>query len=181
MERFDIFNARMNEPSAPVASVEVPQPPLPTNGHYDSPASMPDAATPQKRSAGSDDISDIASGSPRKKKRKPSVDADALFAAKLQAEEDKLARPTRGSNSRKSAPAKKKKTPKKKTSARVKASDDSDIDDSESGEKKPPKNTGFHVSSAASTFVFKVSDCRVEADDTFSCPVCPVRRRNYCK
>ena len=181
MERFDIFNARMNEPSAPVESVEVPHPPLPTNGHYDSPASMPDAATPQKRSAESDDISDIASGSPRKKKRKPSMDADALYAAKLQAEEDKLARPTRGSNSRKNTLAKKKKTPKKKTSVRIKASDDSDIEDSESGEKKPPKNTGFHVSSACPPLFFKVSNCCVEAHDTFSCPVCPIWWRNYSK
>ena len=146
MERFDIFNARMNEPSAPVASVEAPEPSLPTNGHHDSPASMPDAATPLKRSAESEDISDTANGSLPKKKRKPSMDADALYAAKLQAEEDKLARPTRGGTSRKSAPARKKKTPNKKTSARVRASDDSEIDDSESGEKKPPKNTGFHVS-----------------------------------
>lgn len=149
MERFDIFNARTNEPSAPVASVEMPEPPLPTNGHYESPASLPDAASPPKRSAESDDNSDIANGSPPKKKRKPSMDADALYAAKLQAEEDKLARPTRGGNSRKSAPARKKKSPKKKTSSRVRASDDSDIDDSESGEKKPPKNTGFHVSAAS--------------------------------
>lgn len=149
MERFDIFNAKMNETSAPVASVEAQEPRLPTNGHHDSPASMPETATPPKRSAESDDLSDIANGSPPKKKRKPSMDADALYAAKLQAEEDKLARPTRGGSSRKNAPAKKKKTPKKKTSTRVRASDDSDIDDSESGEKKPPKNTGFHVSQAA--------------------------------
>jgi hypothetical protein len=148
MERFDIFNARMNEPSAPVASVEKPELPLPTNGHHESPVSMPDTATPPKRSVESDDNSDMGNGSPPKKKRKPSMDADALYAAKLQAEEDKLARPTRGGNSRKSALAKKKKSPKKKTSARVRASDDSDMDDSESGEKKPPKNTGFHVSPA---------------------------------
>ena len=177
MERFDIFTARMNESSAPVASVETPEPSLPTNGHHDSPASIPDAATPPKRSADSDDISDMADGSPHKKKRKTSVDADALYAAKLQAEEDKLARPTRGGNSRKSASAKKKKSPKKKTSARVKASDDSDMDDSESGEKKPPKNTGFHVGQVLSP-EFHVSDSCVETDDAFSCVVCLVRWRN---
>jgi len=27
----------------------------------------------------------------------------------------------------------------------VRASDDSEMDESESGERKPPKNTGFHV------------------------------------
>jgi len=144
MERFNIFEARMNEPSAPVASVEAPEPPLPINGHHDPPASIPDAAVPPKRSAESEDVSDTANGLPPKKKRKPSMDADALYAAKLQAEEDKLARPTRGGSSRKTGPVKKKKTPKKKTSARVRASDDSDLDDSESGEKKPPRNTGFH-------------------------------------
>jgi hypothetical protein len=153
MERFDIFSARMNETSAPVASVEDSEPALPTNGHHDSPVSMPDAATPLKRSAESEEISDMANGSPPKKKRKPSMDADALYAAKLQAEEDKLARPTRGGNSRKSAPARKKKSPKKKTSARVRASDDSDLEDSESGEKKPLKNTGFHVSQAPTSSI----------------------------
>ena len=180
MQRFDIFNARMSETSAPVASVEAPEPPLPTNGHHDSPASSFHAATPPKRSAESDDVSDLANGSPLKKKRKPSLDADALYAAKLQAEEDKLARPTRGGSSRKGAPAKKKRTPKKKTSARVRASDDSDIDDSESGEKKPPKTTGFHVSQA-SLSLFHAADYSAETDDTFSCPFYFVRRGNHGK
>jgi len=144
MERFDIFSPRMNETSTPVAPVEIREPSFPTNGHKESPASMADIATPAKRSAESDDISDVANGSPAKRKKKSGVDADALYAAKLQAEEDKLARPTRGGNARKSAPTKKKRSPKKKTSTRVRASDDSEMDGSESGERKP-KNTGFHV------------------------------------
>lgn len=164
MERFDIFNARADKPPAPATSVDATvsasnteaaatpepksevKPVATTNGHRASPASLPDAS-PMKRSADSEDAPEMANGSPAKKRRKPSMDADAVYAAKLQAEEDKLARPTRGGNSRKTAPAKKKKTPKKKTSARIRASDDSDVDDSESGEKKPQRTTGFHVRS----------------------------------
>jgi hypothetical protein len=80
---------------------------------------------------------------PKKKRKEPTVDADAVYAARLQAEEDKRARPTRGGNSRKAAPIKKK-TPKKKTAARVRGSDDSDVEDSPT--EKKPKNTGFNVS-----------------------------------
>ena len=133
MERFDVFNERQNGPPA-VASSAVPK----TNGHI--PQAMP-KASPAKREATDTELSDVADTSPPKKKRKPSLDEDAKFAAALQAEEDARVRPTRGGGTnRKAAP--KKKTPKKKSKAHV---DDSDVD-SDPKEKKPPSNTGFHVS-----------------------------------
>ena len=117
-----------------------------TNGHHE-PTHQPPQSTksPPKREIDTEDMSDTLDGTPPKKKRKPSLDADALYAAKLQAEENMKARPTRGGTTRKAAPVKKKRSPKKKTAARVKASDDSDVDESETGEPRPPKNTGFHV------------------------------------
>ncbi len=188
MERFDIFNARLNQPPAPVTATESlktttkPSPSPATNGHHDSSAaSTADStadATPVKRSPESDDVSDMANGSPPKKKRKPEMDADALYAAKLQAEEDKLARPTRGGSARKTGLVKRKKTPKKKTSARIKASDDSDMDESESGQKKPAKNTGFHVSAALLLCLFFHS-FRAETNVTFSGIVSSVWGRDY--
>ena len=149
MERFDIFNANLNEASAPDEAVKAPQAVPTMNGHHQKSQTSPQSSidSPHKRSTGSDTVADAVDGEPPKKKRKPSLNADALFAAKLQAEEDKKVRPTRGGNARKTGPVKKKKSPKKKTSVRVKASDESDLDESESAEKKPPKNTGFHVSS----------------------------------
>ena len=78
---------------------------------------------------------------PPKKKRKASVDADAAYAARLQAEEDARARPTRGGATRKAGPTKKKKKVKKE---RVTGSDDSEIDD-EDKPQKPKRETGFHV------------------------------------
>lgn len=51
-------------------------------------------------------------------------------------------RPTRGGSSRKTASVKKK-SPKKKTAARIRGSDESDVE--ESATEKKPKNTGFNV------------------------------------
>ncbi len=116
-----------------------------TNGyHVQSPKIPTPAKSPAKREATSETVSDVIDESPPKKKRKePSVDADAALAARLQAEEDKRARPTRGGCSKKAAPVKKK-TPKKKTAVRVRGSDESGVDDSAT--EKKPKNTGFNVS-----------------------------------
>ncbi|ETI28773.1 hypothetical protein G647_01224 [Cladophialophora carrionii CBS 160.54] len=137
-ERFDIANAKRNGEPTVVPSVEPAEPvetTPQTNGvHHSSESS------PSKRVAESDEVSDLADTSPPKKKQKSTVDADAAFAAKLQAEEDKMARPTRGGGTRKSAPTKKKKKPKKD---RITASDDSEIDGEEK-ESKPKRDTGFH-------------------------------------
>lgn len=128
-----------------------------TNGHADNQRNSEPSATPispalsspQKRDADLDELSDVADKSPPKKKRKAgsTVDADAAYAAKLQAEENLRARPTRGGSTRKAAPAKKKKsTAKSKTAKKVKAEDDSDVDGSEaSGKKEVNRTGGFHV------------------------------------
>ena len=163
MERFDRFSAGPDNASA--TPEEPPTPPA-ANGHSirDSPTkhaaepasvktkSMPPSSptsTPPKREIDDDAAEPLDVSPPKKKRKADSVDPDAAYAARLQAQENLLARPTRGGNSRKVAPVKKKKSPSKKatTAKKVRASDDSDIDSSEVGEKEVNRNTGFHVSS----------------------------------
>ncbi|PGH10652.1 hypothetical protein AJ79_05366 [Helicocarpus griseus UAMH5409] len=149
MQRFDIFADQSEKQAEATPAV---------NGHSNNnnsdvpvptvePISPALSASSQKRSAESETTSDAGSKSPPKKKRKSDlVDADAIFAAKLQAEENLRARPTRGANTRKAAPVKKKKAPtKSKTTKKVKAEDDSDLDEPESETKKEVTRTGgFH-------------------------------------
>jgi len=143
MDRFDYFNAKQNGEPEPVPSVETADPVPRTNGHAKSRSvSMSEAGV--KRQADESDLSDVVDSAPARKKRKDSVNEDAAFAAKLQAEEDRNARPTRGVASRKVAPSKKKKTPKKKTAAKVTGSDDSDVDGEGGTTRKVNRNTGFH-------------------------------------
>lgn len=88
-------------------------------------------------------------GSPAPKKKKIiEYDSDAAFAARLQAEENSRSRSTRGGGPKKPNGIKKK-TLKKKTAAKVKAEDDSDMDESGSDmkERKVNRTGGFHVSS----------------------------------
>lgn len=151
MARFDKFMAEKNAVA-------------PTNGHTEavkaesseSPettqqlSARPSKSHSKRETDDDDDLSDLPSEPSPKKKRKVEhfVDEDAAFAAKLQAEENSRARPTRGGVNKKGAlMKKKKKTPKKKTSAKVKTEDDSDVDDSGSGsaEKKVNRSGGFHV------------------------------------
>ena len=111
----------------------------------------PVSAESHKRVSDDDDLSDAPNTPTPKKKRKVEhfVDADAAFAARLQAEENGRARSTRGGANRKNMPMKKKKrSPKKKTSDKIKAEDDSDLQDSGSEviEKKINRSGGFHVS-----------------------------------
>jgi len=84
---------------------------------------------------------------PKKKKTKQLTveDDDAAYAARLQNEENRNARPTRGGSTRKRAPAKKEKgvTKKKKSAAKVKADDDSDLSSVEDAPKE--RKGGFHV------------------------------------
>jgi upstream activation factor subunit UAF30 len=145
MERFDIY-AEKNGVGSPEETTA-------SNGHRkgDSPSaapSPPPSASPVKRDVDSEEASPVDSEPPAKK-LKPDVDADvdadALYAAKLQAEENLRARPTRGGTSRRAAPSKKKS--KTKTSKRVKAEDDSDIETgSDTNTKKEVNRTGgFHV------------------------------------
>ncbi|BAE55899.1 unnamed protein product [Aspergillus oryzae RIB40] len=143
MERFDIFAENGGIEASPEAAVATAPA---TNGH--SSATPVEASSPaqssksQKRQA--DSVERESDKTPPMKRKKPDhdVDADALFAAKLQAEENMRARPTRGASARKVQPAKKK-TTKAKTSKKVKAEDDSDVDSS-SDSKKVNRSGGFH-------------------------------------
>ncbi|OJD28417.1 hypothetical protein ACJ73_00165 [Blastomyces percursus] len=147
MQRFDIFaeqGEKQAESTSPINGHS-------TNGQLNTPTVEPISpalsTSPQKRSAEPESVSDLGGKSPPKKKRKSDlVDADAIFAAKLQAEENLRARPTRGANSRKAAPIKKKKpAAKTKTSKKVKADDDLDLDEPDSEPKKEVTRTGgFH-------------------------------------
>ncbi|KAL8875679.1 MAG: hypothetical protein Q9198_005993, partial [Flavoplaca austrocitrina] len=137
MARFDKFIADQSAPAR-------------TNGHIagvqrDRSESLdatpmknpPDRTRVPKREASEVEESSeaVEAHRPKTKRKRTPTDDDAAFAAKLQAEENVRARPTRGGGPKKAAPVKKKKTPKKKTAARVDAADDSDLD-SEAAEKK---------------------------------------------
>ena len=118
----------------------------------------PEPKTSQKRKSESDkdedpdeELSDVKFTPPPKKKQKKVEMDDAAFAAKLQAEENSRARPTRGGATRKTAPVKKR-TPKKKAAAKVKASDDSDVESGSAAEKKVNRSGGFHVSNLQLNF-----------------------------
>lgn len=146
MERFDVFaaNKGVGDPAT-------------TNGHEQrkdsatpvEPSSPSQSSTAQKRHAESVESDDRSSKTPPPKKKKPShdIDSDALYAAKLQAEENLRARPTRGAGTRKAPPAKKKKS-SAKTSKKVKAEDDSDIGSGSESGKKVNRSGGFHVCEA---------------------------------
>lgn len=149
MARFDKF---MAEKSAPAPKNGYPEAVKEESSESPRPKDerrRPNPDQGQKRTSDEDDLSDLPDISPPKKKRKaePFVDADALYAAKLQAEENSRARPTRGA-ARKHTLIKKKRTPKKKTAEKVKAEDDSDLQNSgsETTEKKVNRSGGFHVS-----------------------------------
>lgn len=138
-ERFDVINAKENGEATVVPSVEPTEPTPKTNGAH-ALTSNSASSSPTKREPKSESVSDVVDAPP-KKKRKASIDADAVYAARLQAEEDARARPTRGGTSRKAGPVKKKKKAKKE---KVTGSDDSDIVD-EDKPQKPKRETGFHV------------------------------------
>lgn len=147
MERFDIFNARQN--TEPVPSVETTAVTTKTNGHAQSRSSSASEAGVKREAEPSDSEDDVVYDAPPKKKRKDNSkdvakETDAEIAARLQALEDRAARPTRGAAPRKAVPAKKKKTPKKKTAARVTGSDDSDVEDGGGSTRKVNRETGFH-------------------------------------
>lgn len=143
MERFDIVAERNGVTASPEAAP-------PSNGVGDDDSisvavpSPPPSSSPVKHDPDSDEASEPTRGAPPIKKRKPNVDADALFAAKLQAEENLRARPTRGGGPRRTAPSKKRS--KAKTAKRIKAEDDSDIESSSDTKKEVNRTGGFHVS-----------------------------------
>ncbi|KAI9814774.1 MAG: hypothetical protein M1827_003040 [Pycnora praestabilis] len=156
--RFDKFNAERIADTT-TSSKEVPTKPI-TNGHpttdkketseHAQQISLPPSRVrhhTEDEDEDDYDLSDVIDKTPPKKKRKSEpVDEDALFAAKLQAEENSRARPTRGGTIKKRAVVKKKKNPvKSKSISKVKAEDDSDLNSGSEVEKKKVKRTGgFH-------------------------------------
>jgi len=100
-----------------------------------------------KRSASESELSEpIDVPKPKKKRVKvqSAEDDDAAFAARLQAEENSRARPTRGGGPKKRSSVKKDKSVKKrKSAAKVKAEDDSEVDSSGETVVKEKKG-GFH-------------------------------------
>lgn len=150
MARFDKFMAEKN------AAVQVNGQSTPSKEESSQSPGPNAAISPPisdqslKRESDDDELSDVPDTPSPKKKRKVDhyVDDDAAFAAKLQAEENSRARPTRNGMNRKTVAIKKKKrNPKKKTSDKIKAEDDSDLLDScsEGTEKKVNRSGGFHV------------------------------------
>ncbi|EEP81205.1 conserved hypothetical protein [Uncinocarpus reesii 1704] len=130
MVRFDIFAEQANSAA--------------DDGVGANQVSPDPSATSQKRSAEAESASEEADAPfPKKKRKSDLIDSDAAYAARLQAEEDSLARPTRAA--RKAAPVKKKKTTKSKMPRRVKASDDSEMEGSANENKREVNRTGgFH-------------------------------------
>lgn len=101
-------------------------------------------SSPRKHAVDSEGLADDSNKTLNKKRRTDNdVDADAILAAKLQAEENMRARPTRGASSR-SHTVKRKSKPK--SAAKLRAEDNSFL---ESGkEKEVNRSSGFHVSLA---------------------------------
>lgn len=143
-ERFDKFNA---ERAIKQAAKAEPKPVANgTNGSHKRPASPSESAsisaTPSSPAL-SEPISDIP---PKKKvKRAGADDADAALAARLQAEENGRARPTRGGGITKKRGQTVKKSPmkkKKKSANRIKADDDSALSGESGDDAEPTKRGG---------------------------------------
>lgn len=153
MARFDKFMAEKN--SSPVSNGDKAAVKHEPKEHKQRLSSAPETPSPskppQKYENDEDELSDVVDTPPPKKKRKAvtTADEDAAFAARLQAEENSRARPTRGGVNRKMNAVKKKKTPKlKRTDGKIKPEDDSDIGPTSDVADKKVKKGGFHVRSS---------------------------------
>lgn len=147
MARFDKFMANQDTASNTNGHVEEAKQGSLRSPEAIRPSTSPAANHVQERdSAEVDESSEVIdAASPKKKRKRSPLDDDAVFAAKLQAEENsRVARSTRGGGPKKAAPVKKKKTAKKKTADRIDAADDSDMD-TEPTKKKVNRSGGFHV------------------------------------
>lgn len=180
MKRFD---KRMEEQSKPVTNGHIEPAPstIPKAVSSSAPVPRPSSAKPAvKRKAPSDvddDLSDVADTPPLKKKKKVPMESDAALAARLQAEENSRARPTRGGSSRKAATVKKK-TPKKKSASKVKSADDSDIDSGSGGEKKVNRSGAFHVRLLSSAVLLSDKANLIETAEPLHALVRASRRRS---
>lgn len=112
-----------------------------------TPPSSRDLSTPSAIISKSEPESDAEETSPPKKKRKQNkpVDEDAKLAAMLQAQENMSARATRGGANKKT-PKKITKKPRKKSEKKVKADDDSGLEEvgSDGEVKEKVRKGGFH-------------------------------------
>jgi hypothetical protein len=160
MERFDLANKAVD---VPVPSTETAPPATNSTNGYHTPSA--DSSKPKTESGSpsslfvstpvkdedSDSDSDVINDEPPKKKRKSlgsgsvkkEVD-DAKLAARLQAQENSRARPTR-----RGATTPKRKRPvvkKKKSEKKVKDEDESDMVGSDGEVKEKVRKGGFHVS-----------------------------------
>lgn len=120
----------MKQNGIPKGTDELPKPPSKRRDHRD----LRDDAPPRKK-AKSATGGFVNAG----------ADDDAAFAARLQAEENNLARSTRGGGTAKRQSAGNQPKKKGKSATKIKADDDSDLE-AGSGEEKIVKRTGaFHV------------------------------------
>ncbi|KAE8441160.1 hypothetical protein EG329_005816 [Mollisiaceae sp. DMI_Dod_QoI] len=153
LERFRIAETKSSEPAP---STEAPT----TNGHTSpsnkeednvkresTPPSSRAVSTPSASIPKSEPESDSEVVSPPKKKRKQNkpVDNDAKLAAMLQAQENMSTRATRGGANKKTS-KKVTKKPRKKSEKKVKADDDSGLEEvgSDGEVKEKVKKGGFH-------------------------------------
>jgi len=147
MERFDLANKAVD---VPVPSTETPTAPSTTNGYHTPSSKEPSSRSISTPVKDEDSDSDVIDDEPPKKKRKSAgsggvkkeVD-DAKLAARLQAQENSRARPTRrgATTPKRKRPVVKK---KKKSEKKVKDEDDSDIVGSDGEVKEKVKKGGFH-------------------------------------
>jgi hypothetical protein len=101
----------------------------------------------EAKSEGTPDDSDGGNAPPKKKQKRSSADSDAKLAAMLQAQENSRGRSTRGAVNKKLVRAKATPKKKKKSAAKIKTTDDSDMELNSDGEKKEVvRKGGFHVS-----------------------------------
>ena len=152
MARFDKFMAEKN--TVPVTNGDAAAIKHESKEHRQRMSTPPETPSPSKQHQkyvdDEDELSDVVDTPPLKKKRKAvtTADEDAAFAARLQAEENSRARPTRGGANRKISTVKKKKAPKvRRTDGKVKPEDDSDIGSTSDVADKKVRKGGFHVRS----------------------------------
>jgi upstream activation factor subunit UAF30 len=140
--RFDAINSDDAQamPTPPLATTEVASPKREANGHTPSDDADADANSPSVED-GEIEVSSLPPPNKKQKRDSPTEDADAKLAARLQAQENRLAqgRTTRGGSAGKpSKPGKSKgKAAKKKGEKRARPEGGSDADAADSD--APPK------------------------------------------
>ena len=191
MLRFDRFHAEKKQ-SPKVTAVSLPKPAA--NGHaaavkqegvatVQQPPSPPSKAHHDREDKDEEGLSDVVDTPPKKKRKAEPLDEDALFAARLQAEENSRAKTTRGGTNRKCAIVKKKRSPvKKKTAKKIKSEDDSGLEGSGSDveDKEVNRSGGFHVSKSPELDVSWLTPS-AETDGAVRSPICPPGRRDHSK